>query len=60
MLRHLHAKAAELGMVRIVANVREQAKGFYLKHGYTVAGQAHTLFGEVPHVRMTRDLEPGQ
>lgn len=58
MLRYLHAKAAEMSMLRVVANVREQAKGFYLKHGYTVTGQAHTLFGEIPHVRMMKGLEP--
>ena len=60
MLRYLHTKATELGMASIVANVREQAKGFYLKHGYTVTGQAHTLFGEIPHVRMAKDLPAGQ
>ena len=60
MLRYLHTKAAELGITTIVANVRQQAKGFYLKHGYAVMGQAHTLFGEVPHVRRVKDLEPGQ
>lgn len=41
---------------RIVLNARDNAVGFYEKHGYKVERKAHTLFGSIPHFKMKKDL----
>lgn len=56
MLDFLHQTAARMGMKKIVADVRENARQFYLMHGYAVTGKSRTLFGEIPHVRMEKNL----
>jgi predicted GNAT family N-acyltransferase len=52
----LEAQAALLSVKRIILNSREQAIDFYKRHGYGLGGDAETLFGEVRHVRMQKDL----
>ena len=56
ILAGLEAQARALLAKRIVLNAREQAIDFYKRHGYRVEGLAETLFGEVRHVRMRKDL----
>ena len=56
ILAGLEAQAQVLAVKRIVLNAREQALDFYKRHGYRVEGLAETLFGEVRHVRMRKDL----
>jgi N-acetylglutamate synthase-like GNAT family acetyltransferase len=56
ILAGLEAQARALSVKRIVLNAREQAIDFYKRHGYRVEGPSETLFGEVRHVRMRKDL----
>ena len=56
ILAGLEARADEFGARRIVLNARELVRRFYERHGYTVIGPAATLFGEVPHVRMFKEI----
>jgi ribosomal protein S18 acetylase RimI-like enzyme len=56
ILAGLEARARVLLVNRIVLNAREQAIDFYKRHGYRVEGLAETIFGEVRHVRMRKDL----
>ena len=56
VLAGLENAARELGASRIVLNARERAETFYARHGYAVAGAADTMFGEVRHIRMEKQL----
>jgi len=56
ILSDLEARARAAGATRIVLNARENVRLFYEKHGFTVTGPAPTLFGEVKHVRMSKEL----
>ena len=40
----------------IVLNSREEAVSFYINHGYRVEGPDETLFGEVRHFRMQKEI----
>jgi GNAT superfamily N-acetyltransferase len=59
ILSALEAMAVENGMGRIELDAREEAVGFYRRHGYEVKGPAHTLFGRIPHRRMAKPLVGG-
>lgn len=54
----LETRALEAGARSIVLNAREEAVGFYLRHGYQVRGPAGLLFGSIPHLRMEKVLHP--
>jgi predicted GNAT family N-acyltransferase len=56
ILEGLEAEAALRGAQKVVLNARDNATEFYAKHGYTVVGDAETLFGAIRHVRMTKSL----
>lgn len=56
VLRELECRALQLGARAIVLNSRAEAQPFYQRHGYEVAGEATTLFGTIPHVRMRKVL----
>ena len=58
ILLGLEARARELGASHLVLNSRELARRFYERHGYAVIGPAATMFNEVAHVRMAKDLRP--
>jgi ribosomal protein S18 acetylase RimI-like enzyme len=57
---HLEQLARERGAARIVLNARKPSAGFYSKLGYTVTGEAPTLFGEIEHVRMEKALDAAE
>jgi predicted GNAT family N-acyltransferase len=56
ILLGLEAFARKQGAQRVVLNAREDAIEFYQRHGYGVSGPADTLFGQVRHVRMGKEL----
>ena len=56
LLKALEDKAVELGAARIVLDAREQALGFYRKHGYKLGGPEHMLFNTIPHLKMKKDF----
>jgi predicted GNAT family N-acyltransferase len=56
ILRELEDRARAAGASAIVLNARENVRLFYEKYGFTVIGSAPTLFGEVKHVRMRKEL----
>ena len=56
ILKMLESRALTQGADEIVLNAREEAIGFYLRHGYAVQGDAETLFGSIRHVRMRKGI----
>ena len=56
ILRELEGRARAAGVSAIVLNARDNVRPFYEKHGFTIIGPAATLFGEVKHVRMRKEL----
>jgi len=56
LLTGLEAEAARLGCRIVTLNSRSSAQTFYERHGYSVNGPAPTLFGVIPHVRMSKEL----
>jgi GNAT superfamily N-acetyltransferase len=57
ILQGLEAEARKRGAQTMILNSRDQAIGFYEKHGYALSGQAGGLFGgRVQHVRMSKAL----
>ncbi len=60
ILSILEARARELGAETVVLNAREEAAGFYRRHGYHEIGSAGLLFGSIPHLRMSKDLRGQQ
>ena len=56
ILAELEMQAVAMGAQTVVLNSRQEAQEFYRRHGYELAGEAHTLFGAVPHVRLRKVL----
>lgn len=56
ILTALEDRARAGGAVHIMLNARRPAAKFYAKLGYHQTGEAHTLFRQIPHVRMEKDL----
>jgi N-acetylglutamate synthase-like GNAT family acetyltransferase len=58
ILQGLENRAWAQGVKRIVLNSRTGAVGFYTRQGYEAIGPGETLFGEVQHTRMRKNLGP--
>ena len=56
VLDELEHLAWQLGMTTVFLDARESAVGFYLRNGYAIVGDGHTLFGEVHHSKMRKQL----
>lgn len=56
IVERLETIARSLDVATVVLNAREPAVPFYRAMGYEVEGSAPTLFGEVRHFRMRKDL----
>jgi predicted GNAT family N-acyltransferase len=56
ILAELELRLRERGAETIVLNAREQAVPFYQRHGYTITGPTHALFGVIPHFKMAKRL----
>jgi ribosomal protein S18 acetylase RimI-like enzyme len=56
LLSGLEKRAKIRGARYIILNSRESAIGFYEKNGYIKVGEAGSLFGNISHVRMKKDL----
>ena len=52
----LEQQASQLGFKEIILNARESAIGFYQNLGYKERGFSHTLFNEVKHYTMVKQL----
>ncbi len=59
MLKALEREAVKRHAKSIVLDARQSAVKFYKKHGYKVICPAHTLFGEIAHLRMEKKLKKG-
>jgi N-acetylglutamate synthase-like GNAT family acetyltransferase len=58
ILQGLENRAWSQGAKRIVLNSRANAVGFYARQGYEPIGPGETLFGEIQHTKMCKDLTP--
>jgi GNAT superfamily N-acetyltransferase len=56
ILQSLEIQAWSQGVKRIVLNSRASAVGFYARQGYETIGPGETLFGEIHHTKMCKDL----
>jgi predicted GNAT family N-acyltransferase len=56
ILTKLEQFAKDNGANKIMLYARENAIDFYLKRGYFNQGPAHNLYGEIPHLHMTKTL----
>ena len=56
LLQELELRAIDEGIVEIFLNAREEAARFYNQAGYEILGQAHFLFGVIPHFKMRKRL----
>ncbi len=52
----LEIEAKKKGAKSIIANARKSATDFYLKNGFKIDGDSHTLFGSVPHFKIKKIL----
>jgi len=59
ILTKLEQHSKDNGATKIMLYARENAIDFYLKRGYFNQGPAHTLFGQIPHLFMTKTLANG-
>jgi len=56
MLEYLHARAKKMGLSRVVANVVESEKKFYLTQGYEVKEKLRSRSGDVVSIKMGKPL----
>lgn len=56
IINALEQQASELGLKEIILNARESAIGFYQSLGYKEIGFSHTLFNDVKHYTMVKQL----
>jgi predicted GNAT family N-acyltransferase len=56
VLRFLEVKALEKKLTRIILDARDKAVHFYERNGYEIEGPSYTLFDEIPHMKMTKQL----
>jgi N-acetylglutamate synthase-like GNAT family acetyltransferase len=56
ILRALERRAKVAGAASVVLNSRDGAVPFYQKHGYKTEQPAETLFGQIAHIRMRKEL----
>lgn len=56
ILTRLEQHSKDNGASKLVLYARENAIDFYLKRGYFSQGPAHNLYGEIPHLYMTKTL----
>jgi GNAT superfamily N-acetyltransferase len=57
VLRQLEKRARKQGAKYMLVNGRENAVRFYKKNGYTLVGDAPTLFGCIKQSRLRKDFE---
>lgn len=57
VLDELISQAKKWKMKTIVLDARENAVGFYEKHGFRIIKEGHVLFGTIKHFIMRMDLE---
>lgn len=58
MVQALEDLARELGVRRLMMNVRPQAQKFYQRHGFHGTGEGPTHFGRIHHLQMLKNLSP--
>ncbi|MCK5335400.1 MAG: GNAT family N-acetyltransferase, partial [Gammaproteobacteria bacterium] len=56
ILQALEAAALKRKIKVISLNARENAIPFYKKNHYKITGPSHTLYNEIKHVKMKKDL----
>ena len=56
ILTGLERHARAIKVKRIVLNARDKAQPFYKRHGYRVIGPAQTLFKDIRHFKMMKEL----
>jgi ribosomal protein S18 acetylase RimI-like enzyme len=56
ILDELERRVLEKGAKKIVLHARENVVRFYEKNGYNIVRESHTLFGEIKHFLMKKEL----
>jgi len=56
ILDELENKVIEKGAKKIILHARENVVNFYMRNGYKVVKPSHTLFGEIKHFLMMKEI----
>ncbi len=56
ILDELENKVIEKGAKKIILHARENVVNFYKRNGYKVVKPSHTLFGEIKHFLMMKEI----
>lgn len=56
ILDELEKRVIEKGAKKIILHARENVVKFYQKNGYKIVKPSHTLFGEIKHFLMIKNL----
>jgi N-acetylglutamate synthase-like GNAT family acetyltransferase len=56
ILCELEKRVIEKGAKKIILHARENVVAFYQKNGYSVIHQSHTLFNEIKHFLMSKEI----
>ncbi len=57
ILDELEKRVVEKGAKKIILHARESVVKFYEKNGYIIIRESHTLFGEIKHFLMIKELK---
>ncbi|NQV19059.1 MAG: GNAT family N-acetyltransferase [Armatimonadetes bacterium] len=57
ILKALENKLTEKGAKSIILNARKNAVFFYKKLGYEIVEKSHTMFGEIEHFKMKKEIQ---
>lgn len=60
LIAELERIAAQVGVKTIELNARENAIGFYQRLGYINSGYSHTLYGDVSHDKMIKNISSAE
>lgn len=56
IIDELEKRVLEKGAKKIILHARENVVKFYEKNGYKIIKESHTLFGEIKHFLMEKEL----
>lgn len=59
MIHALELAAQQLGLTHIMLHARENAETFYTGLGYQSEHLSHLLYGEIQHIRMSKQMSLG-
>ena len=56
IINTLELQARSENISKLILNARDSAIGFYQRHSYQSIGKAHTLYNQISHTQMQKEL----